>query len=213
MKEIFNEYKPRLDAWKSACEELSSQRGLWQASQDPEALYLPPARMTSVQGMAHALLTNEGIINGGLLNGHKELSFFTTCPETGAYLRARTDVYDFGTGMVVDVKKCKDASESGFRSAVATYSYHVQVAFYWHVLKTLGIVVNDFLFACVEPQNGHKVAVYGLCNETIEQGRREAFQAIATWLKCRETGIFPGYPEGICCITLPGWRRDSLFDQ
>jgi hypothetical protein len=198
--------------WKKECASREVAQEYWRAALDPEAILLDGARLHNVQSMAQSVLNNEGLKRGGLLDGLKEASFFATDKKTGAYVRAKLDIWNPDTRIICDVKKCKDASERGFRSAVAEYGYHLSAAMYIEVLEMLGHQVDHFYFICVDAYAPHAVAVYELCDNSLDQGRREWRKAAKLWLGCKKSGVWPGYSTGITTLTLPGWKRDDLFD-
>lgn len=184
----------------------------FEATLRPDSIVLSPADYEKARYMAAAVTTNEGVLRSGLLEGAKESSFFAADAE-GCYRRARTDIYSPATGLITDLKTCRDASEREFRRSVGSYGYYRQSPWYTDTVELAGGPTCDMVFLCVENVEPYCVALYGLDQSTVDQGRRENAEAAKLWAKCQESGKWPGYPEGVGMLTLPSYLRDIDFDQ
>jgi len=184
----------------------------FEATLKPGSILLSPNDYEKARRMAEAVTTNPFVQRSGLLQGAKEVSFFGT-DEHGCYRRARSDIYAPEFGLVPDLKTTRDASEREFRRSVGAFGYHRQAAWYTDTMDLCGIPTCDMVFLCVENVEPYAVAVYGLDEATIDQGRRETTTAAKLWAKCHESGEWPGYPEGVGMLTLPSYLRDIDFDQ
>ena len=184
----------------------------FQETLKPESIVLSPADYDRARYMAAAVTANEGVLRSGLLEGAKEHSFFAE-DEHGCYRRARADIFSPETGLITDLKTCRDASEREFRRSVGAFGYHRQASWYPHTIELCGLPTCDTVFLCVENVAPYAVAVYGLDHATLDQGKRECDEAAKLWAKCTETGDWHGYPEGVGMLTLPSYLRDLSFDH
>jgi len=133
-----------------------------------------------------------------------ENSMFWTDQETGIECRARPDIIR-PDGLIVDLKTTQDAGASAFAKSCAQFRYHVQAAFYLDGLAAQGVEVHGFAFIAVEKDSPNLVATY-VCDRTMLDIGRQAYQAdLRTYAACKQSGIYPGYPETIEEITLPRW--------
>ena len=120
----------------------------------------------------------------------------------GVPVRARFDVYD-GT-RAADLKTATDASPKGFNTSVGRYGYHIQEAWYGdaHHAET-GTFLQDFKFIVVETRAPYLVGVYDLDFMWEDIAKTRTKQARETWLRCTETGVWPGYTP--MTLTPPTW--------
>lgn len=116
-----------------------------------------------------------------------------------------------GTTWLIDVKTTRQsAAPRSFASAVASYSYHMQAAFYLDGWRAATGVQARWLNVVVETSAPHMTAVYELDGEALEVGRGLYRDAIATYQQCAETGVWPGYTDTIAhVLSLPRWATYS----
>ncbi len=180
----------------------------WTARQSSSAILLSPDDREKAFKMYESVMAMEGLD----LKGLAEQSFFGTDAD-GCYRRARPDLYCADRNLVVDLKTTRDASEGQFRRSVGQYGYHRQSPFYTDTMELCGEPAADFVFLTVENTEPFGVAMYGLDDATLEQGRRENARAAKLWVECTESGKWPSYPAGVGMLTLPSYLRDLDFDQ
>jgi exodeoxyribonuclease VIII len=113
---------------------------------------------------------------------------------------------------IVDLKNAIDVSPDGFGRAVATYSWHVQAAFYSDGVEAVtGRALPYFLLA-VEPDPPFVAQVYAVPQWVIDLGR----DTYRTWLDrlniCRQTDEWPGYASSQLQLELPRWLTPDLID-
>lgn len=104
-------------------------------------------------------------------NGVAEKPFFSEID--GISVKCKPDYYIESMGLVVDVKKCADASPDGFQKAAANFGYYLSASLYLDVLQSLGHKAEKFLFVCVEDKAPFMVAVYEYDIMSLEFGRAE----------------------------------------
>lgn len=114
--------------------------------------------------------------------------------------------------IIVDLKRAIDASPEGFqRRAYYQYRYHVQAAHYSNgVEAATGRPVPAFVFIACEPEPPYAVGVYQVSAELMAEGRQAAETDLATLAACQRIGKWPGYPQQIVEITVPGRASKTL---
>ena len=139
--------------------------------------------------------------------GRAEVSGYWTDPDFGVLCRLRADWLDEAHQVVVDLKTTRDAGMDSFSRSAVEYRYHVQAAFYWDGLVACGWVPQAFVFVCVETAPPYGVALYSVKPEDLDLGRAVYRRDLATYAECLRSGEWPGYPEEIRELELPGWAR------
>ena len=156
---------------------------------------------------------NQKATNVFLRDGVAEYSYFSEFE--GVPVRCRPDYYNEKLGVVVDLKTTIDSGHKGFMSSVGKFNYHIQVAFYSDVMKSLGMPVNKFLFVAVEKKSPHMVGFYELDHVAIEEGQRKYKEALELYKKCKDDDNWWGYADynkdtqqvsTIQTISLPTWK-------
>jgi exodeoxyribonuclease VIII len=112
--------------------------------------------------------------------------------------------------VIADLKTTEDASERAWIRDVVKYQYHAQAAFYLDGLETLEPRADrQFLWIAVEKKPPFACAIYQPDDATIYKGRAMYRNYLRQWLKCTETGEWPGYDVGIQPLLLPDWALRS----
>lgn len=146
-----------------------------------------------------------------LRQGRAEQSFFAIDPETGELVKCRTDWFNEGAGMIVDVKSTDDASPSGFGKSCANFRYFLQPPWYQDVLKAAyGEAPPWWVFLAVEKKPPYKIGLYFPQPDDIELGRRVARRDFLRILECKRTGDWPDYATEVRPMELPGWFKRSV---
>ena len=101
---------------------------------------------------------------------------------------------DWYTGTDVwDLKTCRDASPRGFRSAINTFRYYQQAAYYLNGARSAGLRADKFYFLAIEKQYPYPYGVYTLSDEAIAFGDARNEQAIDIAHKCFESESWAPY--------------------
>ncbi len=139
--------------------------------------------------------------------GKEEHAFVWTDVDTGVLCKCKPDFLHNGQ-FVVDVKSTRDASLKGFQSAIGSYLYHVQAAFYLDgVAQVTGLPYRDFVFLCVETEAPYGVATYALDESSIEMGRALYKIALKNIRDAQIDNEWPAYPKNLQTISLPTWAH------
>lgn len=164
---------------------------------------LKPDALAEVKAMAKNVL--EHPIAGQLFrskHGLAEQTIVSTHERTGIPMRSMLDWLDLPPGLpplIGDLKSTKDVSPYGVRKAIREYRYYQQDPFYRGQVASLGYDPAEigFVFVFVGSAPPHLVQVACLSPEYVAKGRACNEEAIDLWVKCTETGLWPGYSENI----------------
>lgn len=127
-------------------------------------------------------------------------------------VKCRPDGWNVEKGVLFDLKSTEDASPEGFARTVAKYRYHVQDAFYRHVVASATNCDADdlsFIFIAVEKKPPFAVALYTLDELAKLQGWVSAREDLRTFREASERDNWPGYSPKIETLALPRWAVES----
>lgn len=139
----------------------------------------------------------------------------------GLICKARIDRYaphvpgdeDGPDGAAVDLKTTRDASPESFRKAIFNYGYFRQAAHYLRGAEVLGRELGHFVIVAAEKNPPYGVRTYrvsdGLTDDVIGQ-LKDLYHLYAA---CMEHDRWPGYPDKVQDISVPGWAKDKIEDQ
>lgn len=161
--------------------------------------------MTIIREMAEAMQSHSQASQ--LISvGKKELSCFFTTNEIGINCKFRPDVLPGGC-VIVDYKTTEDASPAEFAKTCANYGYDIQAAFYCYGMEILTGQEHRFIFVAQEKKAPYEVAVYEASEEFMLAGRTKMRRLLDLLHECQTTDTWPGYPDEIQIINLPGWAK------
>ena len=159
----------------------------------------------ALMGMAQAVFKNP-ICAALLRDSLKEHSVFSELD--GVRVKCRPDGWNVEKGVLFDLKSTEDASPEGFARTVAKYRYHVQDAFYRHVIASATDCDADdlsFIFVAVEKKPPFAVALYQLDELAALQGLVDAREDLRRYKAAKESGKWGGYSPRIETLSLPRW--------
>lgn len=103
---------------------------------------------------------------------------------------------DWHTGTDVwDLKTCRDASARGFRSAINSFNYHQQAAYYLNGCRAVGLPTDKFYFLAQEKAHPYPYAVYTLSEEALAYADARNEQAMALGLECERKGEYQPFNQ------------------
>ncbi|WP_236693691.1 PD-(D/E)XK nuclease-like domain-containing protein [Robbsia andropogonis] len=149
-------------------------------------------------------------------SGRPEVSAFWKDADTAALCRCRPDwVHPYSeSAVLLDVKTYSDASPAEFKRQIARKRYHVQAAFYSDGYEAAAQTeVRGFLFLAVETEWPYAASVVMLDEASIAAGRDLYKRDLSTYQRCIETGVWPGYGDGISIETLPAWAFKQIDEE
>lgn len=164
----------------------------WLAERALEGLtVLTPNQVEYIRGMAKTLAA-EPPIQGGMLNGHIELSLFWKDEETGIWLKARPDAVP-NDADIADLKCVSDVSDEGIAKGLGDRAYHQQAALVSEgMLKIFSRVMENFFLIYVEQKRPHCVRIETVYPEEIDAGIKENHAALRLFKRALDTNYWPG---------------------
>jgi len=150
--------------------------------------------------------------------GANELSLLWIDPEHDTACKARLDricelqkqafILDFKTHGFVATRK-------SWESSVQKFGYHTQAAWYKRGLEILrpmpeGLPERRFAWAVCETVEPYLVRVFDVDEDTLQIGLDEVMRYLATFAECKETGVWPGWDEGMQTAGLPPWAMKGF---
>ena len=162
----------------------------------------------TIIGMRNSVMNNP--IAAALVKGSEhEISIYGKVNDV--LCKCRPDIWDGKRLVVADLKSTMDASPEGFMKSVANYRYHVQDAWYRHVMEAAtGTAPRAFVFIAVEKRPPYAVAMYSLDEQAKDQGWFEALADLQTYKNATEQNDFPGYSPAVEELSLPRWAQKNF---
>jgi len=171
-----------------------------------EELVLVSSECAKVEGIMNALYKNHTIRSILELQGHNELSGFSTDPESGVTCRHRFDKLT-NCGIAADLKTTVDARPDAFSRSIFAYGYNIQNAFYADQYNWItGDFLQDFVFIAVESESPFAPKLYRIDEDSILIGRDVYRKALDSYAYCLEMDEWPDYDNHeIEEIGIPQW--------
>jgi len=193
-----DEYAVKPDSIDGNSSRTNAYKAAFQEMQDhaPDKRWLTQSDYDLCMGMAesareHPLLKtylgkSDTIIEGTGYFGYR-----------GANCRLRTDLYNKGAEVVMDIKTTQEGDPRGFHASVKRYGYDFQACFYLEGLRAMGYDPKQFIFLCIEKSPPFLTSAYTISASQIEKQKIRMFEACRTWKKCMKTGVWPGYGDHV----------------
>jgi hypothetical protein len=125
--------------------------------------------------------------------------------------KAKLDGADLGGGVVVEYKTASSIDARTFHAQAYRLGYHLQLAWYWHGLKTVAVRDEADVFCLVQESSPpYCVVCYHVPRFILEQGYTEASGIAATYRAAERAGVFMGPFDGIQEYALPRWAYDDF---
>jgi hypothetical protein len=180
---------------------------LWKTTLGDFNIPLRTAQKQVAQDMAAAVKQHR--LAASLLDTDQtEISGWYRDEPTGVRLRFRVDALKQlrdGRFLAVDYKTCESADPGKFAGAAVDYGYYQQDPWYVAGLAACGIPVAGFLYVVQEKKPPYLVSVDRIIPEHVLIGAQRNRRAVDLYAECSAAGVWPGYPDGINDIELPGW--------
>lgn len=164
-------------------------------------------------GMKEAAYRNKRFAAYMSALGRNELSVVTKDPDTGVTIKCRFD--RMGDSLFAfDLKKCQDARGEEFTKPISNYGYYMQVAFYEHVwFCETGERLKEFPLVAVEEDSPHGVICHDLDEIALELGRIHFREALDTYARCLESGVWPAYADESEVTSVTSWMANELLND
>ena len=177
-----------------------SGKAILESYEDNDLIVLSQNEHEQILGMRDAIFRHP-TAQHCFAGGQAEASLFAVDPRTGVPFKARYD-YVLCNNVFTDLKTTDDASPKAFYYHALKLGYHVQAAQYLRVAKLNGIDSEGFVFVAVEKNPPYAVACYHADEDFIHKGNVALDKALDVYCECKETGVWPGYPDTLLPITM-----------
>lgn len=138
------------------------------------------------------------------LVGSGQEPFYWHDDEFDVDCRYMPDLEDPKQSLLVDLKKTRSASPSGFARQAYQLKYDVQMAHYAEgYFKRYGEYPNTIAFLAYEWDQPHDCSVHIVSEAFLDEGRRRRAEAIKGIKECRGINEWPSY--GLHVIDPPSW--------
>lgn len=145
------------------------------------------SEIETVKKMVESARLNADFVDYLRSPGNSEISMFAKCDITGLPLKCRFDRLSESYPYPLDLKSCRNATARSFSQDFGKLHYHIQAAFYLHVLRlTTGRVLNQFCFFALENVAPYRNCMYYIGEESLEQGRKQMFESLEKLAECME---------------------------
>ena len=182
------------------------------------------SELKNLQGMAkavHARKIASLFLDG---NGRNEVSGLWKDAETGLVCKFRMDkfievpagpiaAFSDGNPVIVECKTARDASEWQFAKDVDNFNYDAQAVGYSEGVKAITGKNPKHVFLVAENFPPFDCAEYTLTDRSINTGLVKYRSMLKKYAECLESGIWPGYPEGLKTLDLPGYAHERNYGE
>jgi exodeoxyribonuclease VIII len=142
------------------------------------------------------------------LGGAGQAPFFWYDTEFAVDCRYMPDCEIPERGLLVDLKKARDASPRGFHKQAYALAYDLQMAHYAEGYRErYGEYPREIALVAYEWDWPHNCAVHVLTAEMLDEGRRRREEAIVLIKQCEATGMWPSW--GRQEFDVPRWAVAS----
>lgn len=151
-----------------------------------------------------AAVRNHPVLARYLEKGGAEVTALWTDAETGVACKARLD-WISASGVVVDLKTCRDASPEAFVRQSNSLLYHAQAAMYSDAVHAIAGDRLPFLFGAVESKAPFIAQPYVVSDDALNAGRALYRGWLRQLVECKRANRWPGYSDGVLTLELPRW--------
>lgn len=174
------------------------------------------SEIETVKKMVESARLNADFVDYLRSPGHSEISMFAKCDITGLNLKCRFDRLSDSYPYPLDLKSCRNATPRGFSQDFGKLNYHIQAAFYLHVLRlTTGKDLKQFCFFALENVAPYRNCMYYIGEESLEQGRKQMFESLEKLAECmkNESARYEGIVLSSAEINIPSYLFDEEFND
>lgn len=150
--------------------------------------------------------------------GQNEVSMLWKDEEFGLWCKARIDrhipeVSGINRPAIVELKSARDASEFWFSKDIDQRNYDAQAASYRHGLEIITGKMAIHAFIAVENFAPYDAAIYMLDDQSLQTGLLKYRHMLKLYAQCVKTGKWPGYPDKVQTIGLPGYANERKYEN
>jgi len=181
-----------------------------ESSQKSGLTVLTPAQVERIKGIS-AALSAEPLIQGGLLSGLIEVSFFWQDEETGIWCKSRPDAVPEDDLVGADLKVVGEIGDDELQRNISNHGYHQQGAMIGEgLLQIFDLRMTDFSLVYAESTRPHCVRIERIIDEDIDLGAKANRAALRAFAWALKTGEWPGPKSAtgdVGNIRLAPWAR------
>lgn len=156
-------------------------------------------------------VSRHAIASKYLKNGNPEVTLVWDDEKTKLGCKARVDW--LRNDCIVDIKTTKNHSPTGFGREVATYSYHMQLAFYQEAVRAVTGETLPCKIIAIQNTDPFDVVVFDVVDAALAIGKSQYEFALEQVKQCRSTDKWPGMaPDREVPLVLPQWALPALED-
>lgn len=205
-----------------------SDENAWRTNDDKAAVEaahaagqipLKPRDMATVVAMAAAIRAHpvaSRLFQPG--QGAAEQSAFWVDERFGLWRRARFDwvphwMTESGRLLIPDYKTTRAADEESLRRELVRLGYDMTAAWYEDAARSVGLAKDVcYLFVFQEKEPPYVVSVMQPDVVAVKRGELRNRLAMSIYAECVESGVWPGFVDGVGLLPLPDWV-ESEFDR
>ena len=147
------------------------------------------------------------IIGPAIKEGYPEVTL--VWQHNGIDCKARLDL--LCDSNILDLKTTTDVHE--FKSSVYSWGYHYQAAWYLWGAKECGLNCQNFIFFAVDKNPPYNIKTIQLSPSALELAHHKNLKALELYKQCQETNSWPGYPEVVETVELPGYLMSEFTEM
>jgi len=125
--------------------------------------------------------------------------------------KARPDIMDPKTGIIIDLKSTTNAAKDAFSRQLHSLHYHWSAAHYILGASECGIKIDAYLFLAVEKEPPYLCALYQLEQTALDVAFCDVERLLDLYAKCQTKEEWPGLPVGVIQIGLPVWAYERAM--
>jgi len=148
-----------------------------------------------------------------LESGHKEASFFWTCPFSGLNFKAKCD--SASSKQLIELKTTSDAGPENFARHAYNMNYDLSLIHYRQGIRTIMDVKPPAYFIVIESEAPYVTQVYKASDAMLETGHAKWLEAVTKLANGMQKQEWPGYfsqaeiPE----LSPPAWAMNKLMKE
>mgnify|MGYP003145219162 FL=1 len=127
----------------------------------------------------------------------------------GAECQIRPDLFNTRSGVVIDLKTTQEGDPKGFHHSCRRYGYDFQSSFYMEGLRRMGYNPTQFIYLCVEKSAPYLTSAYEIDLAQVSRMKVKMGEACRTWVKCMDSGVWPGYGDHVQTLSFGSKTADS----
>ena len=184
------------------------QRDQW-LDEHKSRITLTPDEYAESVSMRDAVMSDPATSQFFTGKGQNELTLTWTDDETGLACKARVDRVTFyhNYPALVDLKTARGIDDRDCEKAIATYNYHIRMA--WYLDALMAFKPGDFRVFLVWVEKGapYFCRYTELEDDPLREGRLQYRKLLNLHAECLKANHWQGYPEGLP-VGIPNWAYE-----